>query len=223
MLAASDRKKDPETWLAVRLFAISYIFQLRLPSEALPIALNKIGGSHVGQQAILKRVGEELHLELECRKTHQKGGSLIRRPCWCTAHLDTCPVHCIWPDLAVLVDGTQPWAWITPAKALASLRETLRQLGVSEFSKYGTHALRKGHTMDMAESGEVPEEALLYYGQWKSKTSMRPYLDESIAERNRVARAHAAMPDEVPVCPPPDGDLEGSSSDDDLGWGRQLE
>ena len=128
------------------------------------------------------------------------------------------------PTLPTNLLSSFGWAyWLTPAKALASLRETLRQLGVPEFSKYGAHALRKGHTMDMAESGEVPEEVLLYYGQWKSKTSMRPYLDESIAERNRVARAHAAMPDEVPVCPPPDGDLEGSSSDDDLGWGRQLE
>ena len=54
---------------------------------------------------------------------------------------------------------------------------------------------------------------------------MKPYLDASIVERNKVANAHAhdAMAAHVHECPPPDGDWDVSSSDDDLGWGRAMD
>ena len=52
---------------------------------------------------------------------------------------------------------------------------------------------------------------------------MKPYLDASIVERNKVANAHDAMTASVPVHPPPDGDWDVSSSDDDLGWGRTMD
>ena len=52
---------------------------------------------------------------------------------------------------------------------------------------------------------------------------MKPYLDANIVERNKVANAHDAMAANVPECPPPDGDWDVSSSDDDLGWGRTMD
>ena len=52
---------------------------------------------------------------------------------------------------------------------------------------------------------------------------MKPYLDARIVERNKVANAHDAMAASVPERPPPDGDWDGSSSDEDLGWGRTTD
>ena len=52
---------------------------------------------------------------------------------------------------------------------------------------------------------------------------MKPYLDASIVERSKVANARDAMAASVPERPPPDGDWDGSSSDDDLGWGRTMD
>ena len=52
---------------------------------------------------------------------------------------------------------------------------------------------------------------------------MKPYLDASIVERNKVANAHDAMATSVPEHPPPEGDWDVSSSDDDLGWGRTMD
>ena len=52
---------------------------------------------------------------------------------------------------------------------------------------------------------------------------MKPYLDASIVERNKVANAHDAMATSVPERTPPEGDGDVSSSDDDLGWGRTMD
>ena len=52
---------------------------------------------------------------------------------------------------------------------------------------------------------------------------MKPYLDASIVERNKVASAHDAIAASLPVRLPPDGDWDVSSSDDDLGWGRTMD
>ena len=193
MIAYSSKERCPATWLAVRLFATAYTFQLRLPSEALPIAIGRIGEEHVGQHAVLNKVGNELHLQLQCRKTHQADGSLIRRACWCNAHKETCPVHVLWPDLNCLTHGTQPWAWLTPATALASLRETLGQLGVPGHQKYGTHSLRKGHTMDLAEDGKLPEEVTLVIGSFATVVALS-LPGAAVLRTVEIEEEHEALP-----------------------------
>ena len=90
--------------------------------------------------------------------------------------------------------GTQPFRGISPAKALARVREVLAGLHIPEITAYGTHDFRRGHAKDLQESGQVvhirvhrrctsvsilagaPLFEILAAGQWKSPAFMA-YLD----------------------------------------------
>ena len=58
------------------LFVTTYVFMLRLQSEALPIAVNRIGEGHAGQRAVISLEGDEVVLRLERRKNWQSGDPL---------------------------------------------------------------------------------------------------------------------------------------------------
>ena len=87
----------PETRRYALLFLLTYAFMLRLPSEALPLAL---GGTD--RQAVLSREGEQLVLRLRRRllvcvlavgaslprfrvpRKNRPHGSRLVRGCWCS-------------------------------------------------------------------------------------------------------------------------------------------
>ena len=69
------------------LFAITYIFLLRLPSEAVPITAG------TGQNA-LRVESNEITLSLARRKNKPQG-SLLKRGCWCSSCEAICPLHVI--------------------------------------------------------------------------------------------------------------------------------
>ena len=127
------------------LFLATYTFLLRLPSEALPMAM-KSSGSHGNEQhSALYLEGDELCLQLRHRKNRPRGGTL-RRKCWCKMSEKTCPVHALWPFfLERAGNGEQPFigARITPAFALMQLRRMLLlALGLKNANEYKTHDAR---------------------------------------------------------------------------------
>ena len=71
MLTWSESR--PEFAVFGILFLFTYVFLLRLPSEALPVKFGA-GGLHCD--------GEKLTLELERRKNKPQGSRLVRT-CWC--------------------------------------------------------------------------------------------------------------------------------------------
>ena len=97
------RGKDsgsPMQWVLAMLYATTYAFQLRLPSEALPIAKQTasercppfslctrfcsspfVVPRHIGQKAIMYKEDGDICLKLESRKNLKKG-PVIRRACW---------------------------------------------------------------------------------------------------------------------------------------------
>ena len=97
------RGKDsgsPMQWVLAMLYPTTYAFQLRLPSEALPIAKQTaseryaqcanafcsclpplVRDRHIGQKAIMYKEDGDICLKLESRKNLKKG-PVIRRACW---------------------------------------------------------------------------------------------------------------------------------------------
>ena len=115
------------------LFACAYIFLLRVPSEALPIAAHSGGGD---AQAPVLTVGDGfVHLHLHRRKNKQQGSSL-RRNCWCRDCKLTCPVHVLGRWFKLQQPGSRPFKHISPAGALSRLRLTLAALGIEKAQLY---------------------------------------------------------------------------------------
>ena len=170
------------------LFLLAYIFLLRLPSEALPATAGKDQG-----QASLYMEGQALTLVLKRRKNKPQGSKLVRT-CWCNESPVTCPVHAFGPMLERCVPGQKLFEGITPAGALGVLRSILFHLGVQGHDMYRTHDLRRGHALDLQQSG-APLYAILSAGEWKSPAFLE-YLNIEELEREAVVQAHVDESDE---------------------------
>lgn len=128
------------------LFVLSYVYLLRLPSEALPLRV-RTGPCNVNLE------GDEVVITLQRRK-NKPGGSRLARGCRCRASPLTCPVHVVWPAVKDLPDGALIFPGITANKARDRLREFLHAIGQRHAARYWTHDLRRGHAKDMQLSGK---------------------------------------------------------------------
>ena len=164
------------------LFLISYVFLLRLPSEALPLTAG---------QACIYVEEDELVLELVTRKNKLRG-SKLRRACWCkngdSVAKATCPMHVLAPVLKQIEVGAILFKGITAGSALATLRYVLGCLEVDNAEAYRTHDLRRGHARDLQQYGASLHE-ILEAGEWRSPAFLK-YLDVSSLERDSVLEAH---------------------------------
>ena len=107
------------------LFLVSYVFLLRVPSEALPMVTVGDGGIDAhGEQSIIYLENDVVYLKLAKRKNRPKG-SLLKRSCWCKACKLTCPVHVLGPWLLKQGIGSTPFRSFSPANALQGLRAIL--------------------------------------------------------------------------------------------------
>ena len=112
------------------LWLASYVFLLRVPSEALPMARGEyLDTSLASQQSVLYLDSDSLLcLKLKSRK-NKLGGSLLQRRCSCIACPAMCPVHVLWESFFKrLPVGTQPWASISAGQARYELRLALKAL-----------------------------------------------------------------------------------------------
>lgn len=172
------------------LFLVSYVFMLRVPSEALPMVRGGDGYLDHGQQmSTIFMEGDELCLKLKSRK-NKPWGSLLRRGCWCnTTPSPLCPVHVVWRKFfANLEIGAAPFAAITAAHARSRLKLYLQALGVVDAVKYRCHDLRRGHADDLFASG-APIAKVLLYGEWARPAYMK-YVDDAALEARAVLQAH---------------------------------
>ena len=188
LLKRGDESKDPTDFVAAHLFLFAYVFQLRLPSEALPVAAHRCGAAQVNRKVEIFRDGEFVCVHAERRK-NLKQGPLIKRRCWCSGHAEICPVHVLWPFFEVYEEGHQPFAWMQAKEARQRLRFALFKLGVPDAAKYRTHDLRRGHTEDQRKSGATAEQ-LRSAGQWRGQSSFLSYLDLPELDCDAADAAH---------------------------------
>ena len=148
MLEWAKENRGYNTFVA--LFAISYIFLLRLPSEALPMRIGPVDDD--SSQSVLEYRDDKLVLNLKRRKNRPLGGTLTR-DCWCTFSPKCCPIHVFGRSLSKIKKGTCMFSNITTARALTTLRFILEQIGVEGAREYRTHDLRRGHVLDLQKAG----------------------------------------------------------------------
>ena len=132
------------------LFLITYVFLLRLPSEALPIEIGRVPGKH--QQAVLEMDDGKLVLTL-LRRKNRPAGSRLERTCWCRESCRTCPVHVLGPAVRSIPTGTALFGGFTAAGANSALKDMLAKTGVPNAREYRTHDIRRGHARDLQLSG----------------------------------------------------------------------
>ena len=112
--------------------------------------------------------------------------------CWDRCHkadgIMTCPVHHLWPFFELLPIGQSPFSGISPAKALAGLRELLGILKMKDAKSFRTQDLRRGHAKDMQLNGATLYE-ILSAGEWRSPAFLA-YLDLMELEMGAVMEAH---------------------------------
>ena len=168
------------------LFALAYIFLLRLPSEALPIVAGR-DRDISGAKAVLSTVGDELVLTLRSRK-NKLGGSRLVRGCWCKNHPSICPVHVFGKLVVETAEGQPLFPGITAARALAVLKCCLLALKIKDADRFRTQDLRRGHAKDLQVSG-APLWTILEAGEWRSPVFLS-YLDLNQLDRDVVVQAH---------------------------------
>ena len=171
---------------AVMLFLTSYVFLLRVPSEALPICVGS-GGALDGQQSTVCVEKDVVVLHLRRRK-NQPLGSTLKRYCWCASCPVTCPVHTLGVYFNSLDFGAQPFSWFSAADALKCLRGFLEFLKVPEADLYRCHDLRRGHARDLQAMGKTLAE-ILAAGGWRSPAFL-DYMDKQQLEDDVVVEAH---------------------------------
>ena len=137
--------KEPPLVPYGMVYLLSYVFLLRMPSEALPVRA-------VHGEFRLQKEGEFLALHLARRK-NKPGGSQLLRGCWCTQCKITCPVHVLGPWLNATAAGELLFPGVTAASALRTLRAILMKLSIPDAGEYRTHDLRRGHAKDLQLSG----------------------------------------------------------------------
>ena len=186
------------------LFLITYVFLLRLPSEALPIEVGRVPGKH--QQAVLEMDDGKLVLTL-LRRKNRPAGSRLERTCWCRESCRTCPVHVLGPAVRDIRTGTALFGGFTAAEANSALKDMLGKIGVAKAKEYRTHDIRRGHARDLQLSGVLayihrcvvwftlfcvcagaPLWKILAAGEWRSPAFLE-YMDIHRLENDVVVQA----------------------------------
>ena len=129
MLRWAETEEDITHSAMAMLFLVTYVFLLRLPSEALPIEVGRVPGKQ--QQAVLEMDEGKLILTLMRRK-NRPAGSKLERTCWCKESCRTCPVHVLGPAVRGIQPGTALFGGFAAAGANSALKDMLGKIGASQ-------------------------------------------------------------------------------------------
>ena len=197
--------EQPEQREMIMLFLAAYTFLLRLPSEALCMAVERADDK---RSSVFKMHSDKVELWLPRRKNKLQPSSQFR-PCWCKRCPLTCPVHVLGAYMNRFGHGAQPFRSISPVKANSGLKRLLALVGVDDASEFRTHDLRRGHAevrllchgmcaewlshiwKDLRLNGATLAE-ILRAGDWRSPAFLL-YLNQSQLDLDRVAEAHDLM------------------------------
>ena len=109
----------PEEKTMLMLILAAYIFLLRVPSEALPMAVHSQPDGCV--TPVVTVGADVIKLRLPKRKNRLTPSTMVRK-CWCQKCRITCPVHILGEYVRALPAGVQPFGGITPHAARVNLR-----------------------------------------------------------------------------------------------------
>ena len=102
------------------LYLLAYVFLLRLPSEALPMAAHALPSGSVAVPVLT--VGDAEVSVWFSRRKNRLHPSTMKRKCWCRSCKATCPVHVVGGFFAGLEKGAQPFAAFSAGDSLRESR-----------------------------------------------------------------------------------------------------
>ena len=214
--AILDRLMKKESWDSefARLCFVSFLFMLRLPSEALPLTralpnellLSDEAPSAKAVIGLREFMGENrLILKLAKRK-NQRSLYTAMRPCFCTPNClvpaQNCPIHQFWE---AVIKHTHPGSPLFPSLQKKNITRIIRRvlslLDVIDAERYSTHCFRRGAATALLDSGSTLSE-IMKTGGWASG-SFRIYLNLQKAEESSLKDILGQnSPDSSPVGSP---------------------
>jgi hypothetical protein len=167
-------------YAAAVLYAFSYSFMLRVPSEALPtMFVGEDAKACSNYQCNSCFVWGKMEARLFLKRTkNDPHGCVITRRCSCGYCAQTCPVHSVAAWMRHLSIGSQPFVKMSPAFATRELRRRLSACVLADVDEprfYSLHAFRRGGAQDLSARG-TPVEQVLLDGRWRSGSIFR-YVD----------------------------------------------
>ena len=176
------------------LYLVSYIFLLRVPSEALPLRIGAPDEAFTpmerDEQSKLFVSDENIRLRLAKRK-NKPNGSFMTRTCWCASSAATCPVHVLGRLVDGLPTGKCIFGNISSEDVRTTLRARVKQLRQPGPHEFNTHDFRRGHARDLANSKASTVKSIMQMGEWTS-SAMIKYLNVNELEAQAVIEAHIA-------------------------------
>ena len=119
-------------------------------------------------------------------------GSTLVRKCWCETSPTTCPRHVIADLIESTPVGQPVFGAMSPKEANADLRRRLAAIGIPNAHQFTLYAMRRGHAMDLVESGARLWE-ILQAGEWRSPAFLA-YLKLHRVECEATREAQAIAP-----------------------------
>ena len=189
-IVAESRNEEATAAVArsvAMLMCFGYSFLLRLPSEGLPAFFDGAAFNE-SHHASVCLTAEAIGLRLKRRKNSERPVTIWRK-CWChsLAGKHTCPVHVLGRFFADAGIGVKAFAGFSPAGALSAIRSAVGAVGVDRPGEFDTRSLRRGHALDLVESGANLAQ-ILSAGGWRSAAFIA-YLPVEELEREAVLEA----------------------------------
>ena len=190
-----DKLIQNESWDSelARLCYVTYLFMLRLPSEALPLhraltdeqLLSNEAPSNTAVIGLREYEGQQRLTIKLARRKNSRGIFTALRPCYCGKNAllprHNCPIHIFWANV---ITSTQPGDPLFPSLANKNINRVLRaafkKIALPGAEKYSSHCFRRGAASAILNAGSTLAEIMQTAG-WKS-SSFRVYLDIQRAE-----------------------------------------
>ena len=184
-----------ESWESpfARLCYVSYLFMLRVPSDALPLTLalpdeRLLSDDPPSSRAVIGlRVFQgqaRLILKLSRRKNARDGFTAMR-PCFCGVNSllpqHNCPIHMFWTEVLRTATPGQPlFPTLLNKNINRVLRAALARIGLVGHERHSSHCFRRGAATAILNSG-TPLAEIMRTAGWSS-SSFRIYLNLQKAE-----------------------------------------
>ena len=196
---------DPRSSEFAHLRCLSFLLELRVPSEALTTKRAFIGAELTefppcAERALIGLRGPEDDRMLVVRFSRRKNlpqGCIVPRPFFCklsdTADRQLCPVHYFWPLIRRRIrPGDKLFPIFYFNKVNITLESVLLMLDIPHANRYSSHAFRLGAANELKSKGsQWPTIATL--GGWRC-LAFRGYLGLTL-ELDRDMSKILAEPD----------------------------
>ena len=141
---------------------LSYLFVLRVPSEALAprraYSSDELGPMGESFDRCQMPPGEEKLIPKRPHRKNLQVGCILTMSCFCSiassdAHKAS-PVHFLWKEVCARVPSGELTPPIyTVRKIIPVLKRVCEKIGLRNSSRYSTHAFRLGASQEMKEKG----------------------------------------------------------------------